>query len=171
MQSKCSRLCIFRSLVISPRLAAYLEKQGYSALPMDALDYVTKIVNDILARRRKHVERRHDFIQIMVDHEEAVKDEEKTQPVTEENKEQGIVLKKSMLTDLEDHSQSNLWIIVGLSDKEIFAQALFFMIAGYETTTAFMSFFFYVMSTEPVIQEKIYEEIRHEIGDVCHPKN
>ena len=137
---------------------------------MDALDYVTKIVNDILARRREHVERRNDFIQIMVDHEEEVKDEEKTQQVTDENKEQGTVLKKSMSTELQEHSSLNIWIIVALSDKEIFAQALFFMIAGYETTTAFMSFFYYVMSTEPIIQEKVYEEIRQEIGDVWYRK-
>jgi cytochrome P450 len=42
------------------------------------------------------------------------------------------------------------------------------MIAGYETTSVLMSFFFYVMATEPAIQEKVYEEIRQEIGDVCY---
>ncbi len=40
------------------------------------------------------------------------------------------------------------------------------MIAGYETTSVLMSFFFYVMATEPIIQEKVYEEIRQELGDV-----
>ena len=29
-----------------------------------------------------------------------------------------------------------------------------------------MSFFFYVMAIDPTIQEKVYEEIRQEIGDV-----
>ncbi len=53
-----------------------------------------------------------------------------------------------------------------MNDKEIFSQALIFLIAGYETTSALMSFFFYVMATEPVIQEKVYEEIRQELGDV-----
>ena len=133
---------------------------------MDAVNYITTMVNDVLVRRREHVERRNDFIQTMVDHEEEVKDQEKTQQVTNENKEQGTVLKKSMLIDLEDHTSSNLWIIVALSDKEIFAQALVFLIAGYETTSVLMSFFFYVMATEPVVQEKIYEEIHQEIGDV-----
>jgi cytochrome P450 len=54
-----------------------------------------------------------------------------------------------------------------LNDKEILGQALIFMIAGYETTSVLMSFFFYVMATEPVIQEKVYDEIRQELGDVC----
>ena len=54
-----------------------------------------------------------------------------------------------------------------MNDKEILGQALVFMIAGYETTSVLMSFFFYVMATEPIIQEKVYDEIRQELGDVC----
>ncbi len=57
-------------------------------------------------------------------------------------------------------------LIVALNDKEILGQALIFLIAGYETTSVLLSFFFYVMATEPVIQEKVYEEIRQELGDV-----
>ncbi len=44
------------------------------------------------------------------------------------------------------------------------------MVGGFETTSVLMSFFFYVMATEPVIQEKVYEEIRQEIGDVSEIK-
>ena len=55
---------------------------------------------------------------------------------------------------------------LALNDKEILAQALIFLLAGYETTSVLMSFFFYVMATEPVVQERVYEEIRQEIGDV-----
>ena len=57
-------------------------------------------------------------------------------------------------------------MIVALNDKEILAQALGFLIAGYETTSVLLSFFFYVMATEPLIQEKVYEEIRQELGEV-----
>ncbi len=53
-----------------------------------------------------------------------------------------------------------------MNDKEILGQALIFLLAGYETTSVLLSFFFYVMATEPVIQEKVYEEIRQELGDV-----
>ena len=88
-------MCSSITVVISRRLAAYLAKKGYSAIPMDTVDYISKIVNDILTRRRQRVERRNDFIQIMLDHEEAVKDEEKTKELIEANKEQGTILKKS----------------------------------------------------------------------------
>jgi cytochrome P450 len=57
-----------------------------------------------------------------------------------------------------------------LNDKEILGQALVFLIAGYETTSVLMSFFFYTMAAEPIIQEKVYEEIRQEIGDVNYIK-
>ncbi|CAF1077638.1 unnamed protein product [Rotaria sp. Silwood1] len=54
--------------------------------------------------------------------------------------------------------------LFALNDKEILGQALVFLVAGYETTSVLMSFFFYVMATEPVIQEKLYNEIRQELG-------
>ncbi len=57
-------------------------------------------------------------------------------------------------------------MFLGLNDKEIFGQALVFLVAGFETTSVLMSFFFYVMAREPVIQERVYDEIRHELGDV-----
>ena len=62
------------------------------------------------------------------------------------------------------------YLILGLSDKEIVSQALLFMVAGYETTSVLMSFFFYVMATEPTVQEKVYEEIRQVLGDVSEIK-
>ena len=46
-------------------------------MPADTIDYLSKMINDVLARRRSHEERRNDFIQIMVDREGEVKNEEK----------------------------------------------------------------------------------------------
>jgi siroheme synthase (precorrin-2 oxidase/ferrochelatase) len=80
---------------MSPRLASYLGKKGYTMLPNDAVEYSTNIVNQILSRRRQGLERRNDFIQIMVDREEEVKQEEKTTQQTDEQKQEGMVLKKS----------------------------------------------------------------------------
>ena len=139
--------------VLSPRLAAYLQKKGYSVFPMDAVDYTTNMVNQILARRREHLERRNDFIQIMVDHEEEV----------DKSGEQWGTLKKSMNDNLCALIQ---YLFLGLTDKEIFGQAMVFMVGGVESTSVLMSFFVYVMATEPLIQEKVYDEIRQELGDV-----
>ena len=160
--------CVLPSSVVWPRLAAYLARKGFSIFSADAVNHVTTIVNDVLLRRRQHVERRNDFIQMMVDHAEEVKDEEKTTLSVERNREEGTVLKKSRSIDLNDPSLTIFYMFEALNDKEILSQALVFMVAGYETTSVLMSFFFYVMVTEPVVQEKVYEEIRQEIADVCH---
>lgn len=57
-------------------------------------------------------------------------------------------------------------MFLGLNDKEILGQALVFLIAGYETTSVLMSFVFYIMATEPIVQEKVYDEIRRELGGI-----
>ena len=74
-------ICITVTPVISPKLAAYLDQKGFSLMPKSTMDYLTKLINQILDRRRKHLERRNDFIQIMVDHEETVREEEQSEPV------------------------------------------------------------------------------------------
>jgi len=70
-------------------LGSYLGGKGYSILPKDAIDYTTNIVNQIISRRREHLERRNDFIQMMVDHEE------ETNQQTDKQEQQRTTLKKS----------------------------------------------------------------------------
>ncbi len=53
--------------------------------------YLTQLVNQILNRRREHLEQRNDFIQIMVDHEEQMKHDE----ITDKQEQQWRTLKKS----------------------------------------------------------------------------
>ena len=91
--------------MISPRLAKYLGKKGYSFLPKAAIDYTSELVNQIISRRRQHLERRNDFIQMMVDREEDVTNEGDTSQQTEEqhdDHQQWKPLKKSMMT-INDH--------------------------------------------------------------------
>ncbi|CAF1184514.1 unnamed protein product [Adineta ricciae] len=137
-------------IFLLPGLAKYLGKKGYSFLPRDAMQYTTNLVSQVLSRRREGLERRNDFIQMMIDHEEEVKNETATTQETE-----------------EQHGDGHQWKTLKktLSDKEILAQALLFLIAGYETTSVLMSFFFYVMATHPQIQEKVYDELRQIVGD------
>lgn len=86
--------------MISPRLASYMAKKGFSLAPKDATQYVTDLVNEILSRRRKTSERRNDFLQIMVDHEQEVASGEQKSEGTEkqedEQQHQWGTLKKSM---------------------------------------------------------------------------
>ena len=131
------------------------------------MQYTTNLVSQVLSRRREGLERRNDFIQMMIDHEEEVKNETETMQETEEQHGEGHqwkTLKKSMKKPYWDICL--ICVFLALSDKEILAQALLFLIAGYETTSVLMSFFFYVMATQPQIQEKVYDELQQIVGDV-----
>lgn len=66
-------------------------------IPKKSVTYISDIVNQILVRCRQHLERRNDFIQIMIDHEEQMKNDEKTVQSTHETepKQQWKALKKS----------------------------------------------------------------------------
>jgi hypothetical protein len=93
---KISSHCIFfYKTVISPRLATYFGKKGYSMLPRDAVNYTTNVITQVLTRRRQHLERRNDFIQMMVDHEEETGHEEPTNQQMNEQQQWGAQ-KKSM---------------------------------------------------------------------------
>ena len=47
----------------------------------------------------------------------------------------------------------------GLSTGEIVAEAVGFMLAGYETTSVALSFITYILAVNPDVQEKLVEEI------------
>jgi hypothetical protein len=79
--------------VISTRLASYLGEKGYSFLPSDAVNYTTCLVNQILSRRRQHLERRNDFIQMMVDHEEEIKHQEQSSKTIDKQEQEGTLRK------------------------------------------------------------------------------
>ena len=47
----------------------------------------------------------------------------------------------------------------GLSTGDIVAEAVGFMLAGYETTSVALSFVTYLLAVNPDVQEKLVEEI------------
>jgi len=58
------------------------------------MNYLASLLNQILNRRRKQLERRNDFIQIMVDHEKQIENEQETNS-SEKQAQQWGTLKKS----------------------------------------------------------------------------
>ncbi|CAL1528688.1 unnamed protein product [Lymnaea stagnalis] len=52
---------------------------------------------------------------------------------------------------------------VGLTEREIVAQSMTFLLAGYETTSAVLAYFCHEMAKNPDIQERLYREIRDHI--------
>ena len=48
---------------------------------------------------------------------------------------------------------------LGLSDHEILSQAMIFIFAGYETSSATMNFLFYLLATNPDTLKILHDEI------------
>ncbi|KAL1768869.1 cytochrome P450 3A9 [Sigmodon hispidus] len=51
------------------------------------------------------------------------------------------------------------WSQIALSDMEIIAQSVLFIIAGYDTTSSTLAFALYLLATHPDVQKKLQEEI------------
>ncbi|XP_077880878.1 cytochrome P450 3A9-like isoform X6 [Ictidomys tridecemlineatus] len=52
-----------------------------------------------------------------------------------------------------------IFLIISLSDLEIAAQSIVFILAGYETTSTTLSFIMYLLATHPDVQKKLQQEI------------
>ena len=61
----------------------------------------------------------------------------------------------------EDASESSK----GLTDQEIVAQAITFLLAGYETTSNALSYTSYLLALHPEVQEKLAREIEEYFED------
>jgi cytochrome P450 len=61
--------------------------------------------------------------------------------------------------------------MTGLTEDEAVAQAVLFLLAGYETTATTLSFVLYNLALYPECQEKLYNEVINVVGDkVCRLK-
>ncbi len=60
-----------------------------------------------------------------------------------------------------------IWLnfIAGLTENEILAQAILFLLAGYETTAATLSFVAYNLALYPECQEQLYNEVDSVVGN------
>lgn len=117
-------------IVLFPFLQPLLEKMNYSFFPPEVLEFFYNFLRSIKSdRSTKEDSNRVDFMQLMVNAE-----------VSDGNSEDGNLSK-------------------GLTDKEILAQAMIFIFAGYETSSSTMGFTAYLLATHPNIQQILQQEI------------
>ncbi|XP_036597164.1 cytochrome P450 3A8-like [Trichosurus vulpecula] len=64
-----------------------------------------------------------------------------------------------LMLDSQTSNNSEMHSHKDLSDEEIVAQSIIFILAGYETTSSVLSFLFYHLATHPEIQQKLQKEI------------
>lgn len=54
-----------------------------------------------------------------------------------------------------------------MTDREIVAQSMTFLLAGYETTSAVLAFLSRVLAENPDVQSRLQKEIDCAVGKVC----
>ena len=130
---------------MSPKLATYLAKKKWvEFFPMKPLGFLESVTNAIIDRRKAKLDVRADFIQSMIDREE----EEKTETTEQEEK--------------NNDEKTATWtgkLKNTLTKKEILAQALVFLVAGYETTASTLEYIAYNLATHQDVQDILIDEI------------
>lgn len=122
---------LFLTTVLCPFLIPLLEKLNFCFLPLSVLNFFQDAIKSIKKNRQKgnHTDR-VDFLQLMVDAQSK-----------------------------DDNVGENKHGYKELTDSEILAQGLIFIIAGYETTSTTLMFLAYHLATHPDVQTKLQEEI------------
>ncbi|XP_034445911.1 cytochrome P450 3A40-like [Hippoglossus hippoglossus] len=127
-------------IVLFPFLGPVFDKMDVALFPADVMKYFYSFLQMIKSDRKKADHKnRVDFMQLMVDSQ-----------VSENNK-NGSSLQK------------------GLTDNEILAQAMFFIFAGYETTSSTLGFISYNLATHPHTQKTLQKEIDETFPEKCEP--
>ncbi|KAG9479884.1 hypothetical protein GDO78_011748 [Eleutherodactylus coqui] len=117
--------------LVCPFLVPLLEKMNFCIFPMSVLNFFQDAITTIKKNRQKGDHKnRVDFLQLMVD---AQSNDNSGGEVAHGYKE--------------------------LTDTEIMAQGLVFIMAGFETTSNTLMFLAYLLATHPDVQTKLQEEI------------
>ncbi|XP_062999710.1 cytochrome P450 3A24-like [Elgaria multicarinata webbii] len=127
-------------LVIFPFLTPLLDKLNFTLLSSTFTNFFTDVVKKVKKDRQKNNHtNRVDFLQLMVD------------------------------SQISGEVSDELNSYKALTDKEILSQAVFFIFAGYETTSSTLSFLSYCLATHPDVQQRLQEEIDEALPNQASP--
>ncbi|XP_018431728.1 PREDICTED: cytochrome P450 3A29-like [Nanorana parkeri] len=133
---------LFLITVLCPFLIPLLDKLNFCFLPLNVLNFFQDAIKSIKKNRQKGIHSdRVDFLQLMVDSQ----------------------TKDGTSIGEESHGYKEL------TDTEIMAQALIFIVAGYETTSTTLMFMAYLLAAHPDVQTKVQEEIDTHLPNKASP--
>jgi len=122
-----------------------LEAFNINVFKPTATKYLSDVILKTLEVRRKSGGKRNDLIDLMLDciEDGDILDDKRPEEESQFDQDQQFNHKKESK----------------LSNEEIVATAMVFLVAGYDTTGMTLSFLAYAMSKNPEIQEKLQEEV------------
>ena len=111
--------------------------------------FLCEVVSKALRVRRESGERRNDMIDLMLD---CIKEGEREGGGENENDDQINQIESDMkFHHVRRHTK--------ISEEEIIATAMVFLVAGYDTTGMTLAFLAYQMSINPELQERLHQEV------------
>lgn len=130
-------------IVAFPFLIPIVRFLDISFFPKDIIEFFLNLTSSIKEKRKKnnHTDR-VDFMQLMVD--------------------------SQIADDIPEEDHTN-HVYKALTDSEIMAQAVVFILAGYETTSTSLNLLSYELATHPEIQKRLQEEIDKALPDKAPP--
>ncbi|XP_026316995.1 cytochrome P450 9e2-like [Hyposmocoma kahamanoa] len=131
--SKSKRFLIFFVLMFMPKIFQYL---NISLMHRETCAELMRMLKAAKAERRQSGVRKNDFLQLLLD-------------TYEEDKK-------------SDNMKCKFLLFVCLDDDTIDAQALLFLIAGYETSGTLLSFAVHTLAIHPELQENLRANIKEE---------
>ncbi|XP_040189886.1 cytochrome P450 3A24 isoform X3 [Rana temporaria] len=133
---------LFLITVLCPFLIPLLDKLNFCFLPLSVLNFYQDAIKSIKKDRQKGINLdRVDFLQLLVDSQ----------------------TKDKTSSEEENHGYKEL------TDTEIMAQGLIFIMAGYDTTSNTLMFMAYLLATHPDVQTKLQEEIETHLPNKAPP--
>ncbi|XP_034987134.1 cytochrome P450 3A24 isoform X1 [Zootoca vivipara] len=131
---------MFILIIIFPFLIPLLNKLNFTLASTAFINFFVDAVKKIKKDRQKNQHTdRVDFLQLMVD---------------------------SQISGNVSNEASSYKV---LTDREITAQAIIFIFAGYETTSTTLSFLSYCLATHPDVQQKLQDEIDEALPNQATP--
>ena len=133
---------------------------GASTNP-EASNYVRQVCRVIVKQRKDNVNSGNqdfsDLIQLLIDAgKEMIKDDTTPDHESHHGMENDPDAVKSMDTVINNNSSGKKT----LSDDEIIANVVLFFLAGFETTSTLLHYASFVLTTQPQVQEKLYQELK-----------
>ncbi|RWS07829.1 Cytochrome P450 3A13-like protein [Dinothrombium tinctorium] len=133
--------------------------------PQRVVFFFVQLTKHLINQRKESKIKTNDFLQLLIDAEQSSTDlENEIKDINDglignsESREE--IERNARLLNEAKHSGKKL------SEEEIIAQVMVFLVAGYETTASLLSFTSYCLAINESVQEKLYDEIKTNVDKI-----